>query len=1453
MRRTAIHILILVLFAIMPRMMSAQVNTVTSAGTDFYFAVLDHWRTVYIPDEDYFFVLTITATQEADVHLEELSGWTGDYHVAANSSRHIRMDRYVMPWSGIHLTCTAPCFVNVWIHGPNRSAESAILPTNLLGTHYMLQGVAGSRIEINGATPYTYPQFLVVGTEDNTTITVTPKNELKCVHNNQVVQGAPATFTLDRNHVLLFETTDGSSTISGTEVSSDKPVAVFQGNDITRISATTNDADYVWEQARPTSSWGKEFVITRSTELFSILFKPIALYDNTVLNVYKTDGSKWVTNMTLQKGNVANFGMEDNDTSPTPHSLYMVASQPIACYLYTQGCKENRYNNTVGDPSMVEITPIDKVVTEARWALDDESPNTPYKARLFVATQEGNAENVLLNGQPLPAYYQQHGGSETIFEGQAAYELPIATNGSGELRALRGGFSAYILKLGKTAEASAFNISFATAPQVDITVPSIVCAGDAARLVGEFTNDGSLAEPVEYQWHFSSDNKDWFPIAGADSIVWISKATDESYSGWYSLSVSGANGSGTIVSIARQMTVNQCDPPRPDLCMDGVLLYREDFGGNDPNDPSYYVGNAPGMSSEYRNIQGGGMFDGGYFITKKGYRNGIQWHLQDDHTYPYDYTRGYFLEVDGKGGNAAFYSTTIDNLCEGTKMTFSAYIVNVTYAGQIPYLQKNFGYVYPRIKFVLTDPATGQVLATERTGNIEADDTKVWDINLSESAHWQLVGMNFVVPPGISAIQMTIYNDTEGGVGNDFGLDDIEIRACFPPVKIKSDSVICTDARNRFDLDFVNDGSLAEPLEYQWFYTTDTALGWTTIDDATQGAYTPHYKAIHTGWYRAAVSGTGNIASATCSAWSDPFYLRIDSNCVDLCDQGTLLFREDFGGNDPDDARVSTTPVPGMSYQQVTTDAWLSMGTGKYIVTKSGYCNGDTAHTNSPNNRRSQWFLQDDHTYPDDYSRGYFMEVDGKGDRAVFYSTTIEGLCAGSDLSFLAYVANVELPWYYVDRPWLYIYPRLTFTLIDPATQAVLATYMTGNIPYDSTYMEMQDWNHSSVWRQVGVKFTVPPGVEAITLQIANDASSGSGNDFAIDDIEIRLCMPPVTIAAQDTLCRKYSHTLQASFRNDGSVVSPEYLWEFSSDSVVWEPLQTGPSEAYEIPVVHKSNEGWYRIAVASAGNINSPHCRSFSEPIRLDTRYCYTAGSQYIDTTACDTLLPIEWRTHDWPAVGSVIDTLRDVDEDDSLYLYLTLHTKICCPDIEMIRHDTVVCDTLLPFTWSIDGYTFVFDKPQTQALAIEHERWENCTGQMYSVTLDTVHCEKLWPVIVNKYNWVLLLDNVRLQLFFPSRTAQAFQWYKDGVAVVGATEDDYSESDELHGVFQLRIQLDGGETIWSNIIELLDTQEPLPVVKRIYNSQGMLVGEEQMTRGVYLIYYQQGENYWTEKKIVL
>ena len=627
----------------------------------------------------------------------------------------------------------------------------------------------------------------------------------------------------------------------------------------------------------------------------------------------------------------------------------------------------------------------------------------------------------------------------------------------------------------------------------------------------------------------------------------------------------------------------------------------------------------------------------------------------------------------------------------------------------------------------------------------------------------------------------------------------------------------------------------------------------------------------------------------------------------ELCIDGILLFREDFGGNDPSDPDISMASVQGMdpSYH----NSGNSLGSGNYTLRKEGWHNG------------IQWHWQDDHTYFGDKTRGYLLEVDGVGDAKPFYSKTIEGLCAGSKLTFSAYVVNVHYAGqldYFGSR---YVYPRMKFVLKNPETGAILAEKSTGDIQPDWRYGTPETWKYardnqlSAEWQLYGMNFTVPDGVESIQMFIYNDvAQNGSGNDFALDDIEIHLCAPPVTIEGEEEVCANKPTTLTANFTNDGTFAEPlAYKWWHSTDSITWSEMSGFNGENLLIDAVQKSDSGWYKVAVSGAENIENVNCRTISEPFLLkvntcdppcpglititaDTMVCdtlmpyrwrdtlFTEPATYeilykdqrgcdsllrvltlntqvccpkmvtvtVDTVVCDTLMPYRWRDTLFTEPASYEILYKDQRGCDSLLRVLTLNTQVCCPEMVTITADTTVCDTLLPFTWTLRNKTFVFEHAESQVLDIPHPKWTDCTDTSYILHLDTFHCEKLWPLIVNKYNWVLLLDNVSLARLLPGRTACAYQWHKNDVPIPGATDDDYSEQNELCGRFQLRIVLDNEQAIWSNILEIGEAQEELPVRVTIFNSWGMLVRENQVSHGVYLYRYEQGEKKWTEKKLI-
>ena len=777
---------------------------------------------------------------------------------------------------------------------------------------------------------------------------------------------------------------------------------------------------------------------------------------------------------------------------------------------------------------------------------------------------------------------------------------------------------------------------------------------------------------------------------------------------------------------------------------------------------------------------------------------------------------------------------------------------------------------------------------------------------------------------------------------------------------------------------YTDDGTYGNSRRFLYEYSSDGTT-WRTF--ATSGIhYTQRPTNLWEGWYRVSMTRVENIGNPTLYVTSEPVYLsRVDGGCTpfahpwpdevsdEVCPRGTLLFREDFGGNSPSDPLTRSTRLTTMSSRYYQHNDVLRTGpsSGRFIVAKQGWQNG--LNTSTTDNMFSQWFIQDDHTYPNDYTRGYLLEVDGIGGNDAFYTTTFP-VCHELDLSFSAYVANVLEPGHAFAKP------KVRFLIQNEATGDTILEQSSGEIaPAPEDYLTNgYPTVQSAPWHLVGASFHVPPGVSMIRLSIFNDVNTGMGNDFAMDDIEIRLCQPVVTVEGEHEICMDSAYTFTGEVTTDGSFQQPyNYLWQYAQDSLPfnsddWTDVAEERILSYDsIPL---AAEGWYRLCVTSNGvDVRTErYCRAMSEPFHLVVRDCtpcpdvqvltidtvvcdtlmpvtwcdtlftepgsfsrlyydrrgcdslltvYTLRTELccpearvltIDTVVCDTLMPFTWRDTLFTEPGSFTHTLHDRRGCDSLLTTYTLRTELCCPDLRYAAVDTVVCDTLMPFTWrgmlfTEPGEQLTTDR-DSRGCDILQTRWtlatelccpdlryathdtvvcdtlmpflwhgllfsdpaeqqavelspRGCDSILHIYTLDTVHCERLWPIIVNKYNWQLLCDNVALRRYFPDHTPTAFLWYKNEQPVPGATWDDYAEQNELHGRFQLRVTLDGNLPIWSNIIVLEDAEaeeEPQPLLLQVYNSRGERVPEDRITHGIYLFRYEQGAHVRTEKRMV-
>lgn len=144
--------------------------------------------------------------------------------------------------------------INVFIL--NRSQYSTdgtiVHPTTLLGKKYI---VASYNAHPGGVLSPS--QFVIVGTEDNTAITIFPKS------NTQFFKNSIQTIILNKGETYLVQSeVDPSNDLTGTVIESDKNIAVFGGNVMSKIPIIRDGVtrDHLLSQLTPTEKWGKSAI-----------------------------------------------------------------------------------------------------------------------------------------------------------------------------------------------------------------------------------------------------------------------------------------------------------------------------------------------------------------------------------------------------------------------------------------------------------------------------------------------------------------------------------------------------------------------------------------------------------------------------------------------------------------------------------------------------------------------------------------------------------------------------------------------------------------------------------------------------------------------------------------------------------------------------------------------------------------------------------------------------------------------------------------------------------------------------------------------------------------------------------------------------------------------------------------------------------------------------------------
>jgi gliding motility-associated-like protein len=361
---------------------------------------------------------------------------------------------------------------------------------------------------------------------------------------------------------------------------------------------------------------------------------------------------------------------------------------------------------------------------------------------------------------------------------------------------------------------------------------------------------------------------------------------------------------------------------------------------------------------------------------------------------------------------------------------------------------------------------------------------------------------------------------------------------------------------------------------YAWY---SAKTGGTRLGSDTMLIYTKTKASVDTVWLQ--IDSKPRVAV--------PIYLSTicASTTETACPDGTILFKEDFGGNSTSDPTVKPTGISQISYTYNPNigdyNTW-----GTYLITKKVKLHPNT----------DIWFMPDDHTYPNDLTKGYLMQVDATAAAGQFYTYTINNLCPKSHLTFSCWMKSL-LKTNHQDKA------NVIFELLKPNGE-MIAKYYSGDVP-----------DADDTWKQYGFDFSTPSGSDTLVLNIINNGSGSNGNDFVMDDIEIRLCVPPVTISIspKDTVCVGDSVSINAQFVNDGSFTQPlAYKWfKKVSPTDSWTEL---PMNTTSLPLdsVTLSDQGYYRVAVSSSGSINLKNCRAMSDSVYLKVNKCVAVTDNF-------------------------------------------------------------------------------------------------------------------------------------------------------------------------------------------------------------------------------------------------
>ena len=236
-----------------------------------------------------------------------------------------------------------------------------------------------------------YSQVLLVGCQDNTTITITPTHPVVLPQDAQingsnitVEAGASHTIVLHEGQTLLFRNLEND--LSGTRIVSDKHLTVVSGHQCGNIPKGEQFCEHLTVQIPPTATWGTKFLLA-----------PFAGRENSQLyQVTKVDNYTIIqqtcnTTTTPLRGQSGLFL-----THPYPYCS-LSSNKPILVTQWGLGGQRDG----IGDPVVTTVPPVAQYINKVSFFVYPIHLTPSNYITVTVPAEHFGEDRVLLDGTPI--------------------------------------------------------------------------------------------------------------------------------------------------------------------------------------------------------------------------------------------------------------------------------------------------------------------------------------------------------------------------------------------------------------------------------------------------------------------------------------------------------------------------------------------------------------------------------------------------------------------------------------------------------------------------------------------------------------------------------------------------------------------------------------------------------------------------------------------------------------------------------------------------------------------------------------------------------------------------------------------------------------------------------------------------------------------------------------------